>query len=217
MSYKIFIVVILALLSIASQPTSAIADSVDPEQGGTSVTWEPIETGPTSNDVYVDENGDVIPLDSEGMPLDNPDGYASSADQPPNQNPALGEAAPNAEQLGIGPCTPESGVDNPHRSSTGVAASGHGWWKQGTCENDEAKVYNCLYRFWTSDELWHKQACSDVKTLKPGGGSSNRTVARKDCKSTKSKLWRNHVDVDVINEWDTAEKPMRQATVNCHT
>jgi hypothetical protein len=26
--------------------------------------------------------------------------------------------------------------------------------------------------------------------------------------------WRNHVDVDVIGEWDTAEKPMRQADVD---
>ena len=218
MSLKPFFAVTLTFLVMTIQSTVALADTVDsPTEDDISVTWEPIETGPASGDVYVDMKGDIIPLDSNGLPLDNPEGYGSTPDDAPDANPATGEAAPDSGQLGIGPCTPGSELDNPHRSSTGVTASGHGWWKQGTCKNDRAKVYNCLYRYWTSNKLWHQQACSDVKTLKPGGGSTHRTVARKDCKSTTSKMWRNHVDVDVVNEWDTAEKPMRQATIKCHT
>ncbi|MDX3382826.1 hypothetical protein PV682_15305 [Streptomyces niveiscabiei] len=46
-----------------------------------------------------------------------------------------------AQRLG---CTPVSGRDNPHRSGTGVAVSGHGWWDKGTCDNDRADVYNCI-------------------------------------------------------------------------
>lgn len=111
-------------------------------------------------------------------------------------------------------CTPVSGRDNPHRSSTGVAVSGHGWWDKGTCSNNRANVYNCLYE-WYTDNTWRQKACSPVKELAPGGGSSNRTVARKDCGDTQYTSWRNHVDVDVIGEIDTSEWPYNQANVYC--
>ncbi|EFL12802.1 predicted protein [Streptomyces sp. C] len=95
-----------------------------------------------------------------------------------------------------------------------MAASGHGWWEKGNCNSDRAKVFNCLYE-WYTDNTWRQQACSDTKTLKPGGGSVQRTVARRDCRDTQRTSWRNHVDVDVIDEIDTGEKPMNQAEVNC--
>lgn len=110
-------------------------------------------------------------------------------------------------------CTPVSGRDNPH--VTGGDASGHGWWGKGNCKNDYADVYNCLYEYYT-DVYWYKKACSPTKKLKPYGGSTWRTNARKKCNS-ESKLisWRNHVDVNVIDEPDTAEKPMNQAAIKC--
>jgi hypothetical protein len=111
-------------------------------------------------------------------------------------------------------CTPDSGRDNPHRSGTGVAVSGHGWWSKGTCKDDYAKVYNCLYE-WYTDNTWRRKACSPVKKLKPGGGSTHRTAARHDCTNTELTSWRNHVDVDVMGENDTGEQPMRQAEVRC--
>ncbi|MFW6641384.1 hypothetical protein ACOALZ_15235 [Nocardiopsis algeriensis] len=111
-------------------------------------------------------------------------------------------------------CTPVSGRDNPHRSSTGVAVSGHGWWNKGNCDNDRARVYNCLYE-WYTDNTWRQKACSPKETLKPGGGSTHRTVARRNCDNTVPTSWRNHVDVDVIGEADTSEWPYRQADVNC--
>lgn len=99
-----------------------------------------------------------------------------------------------------------SGRDNPHRSSTGVAVSGHGWWDKGTCSNDRADAYNCLYE-WYMDNTWRQKACSSTVRLAPGGGSANRTTARRDCGDTQLTSWRNHVDVDVVDEIDTSEQP----------
>ncbi|WP_449066272.1 hypothetical protein [Planomonospora algeriensis] len=141
--------------------------------------------GSDSTAVYLDSSGRVIPMSPS---------TASSA--------AL-----------IG-CTPVSGRDNPHRSRTGIAASGHGWWKKGNCSNNRAKVSNCLYE-WYTDNSWRQKACSEIKTLRPYTGSGDRTVARKDCDGTAVTSWRNHVDVDVIGEIDTGEKPMNQANVAC--
>ncbi|GGW13503.1 hypothetical protein GCM10018980_70790 [Streptomyces capoamus] len=139
--------------------------------------------------VYLDENGQVLPIE--------------------NPTEADSEVAPAAA------CTPVSGRDNPHRSATGVAVSGHGWWGKGTCTKDLAKVYNCLYE-WYTDNTWRRKACSKTETLKPGtGGSSHRTAARHNCTNTSAASWRNHVDVDVIGEGDTGERPYRQADVAC--
>jgi hypothetical protein len=66
-----------------------------------------------------------------------------------------------------------------------------------------------------TDNSWRQKACSPTKELKPGGGSSNRTVARRDCGDTQRTSWRNHVDVDVIGEIDTGERPANQADVDC--
>ena len=54
-----------------------------------------------------------------------------------------------------------------------------------------------------------------MKRLLPGGGSTQRTVARRDCDTTALTSWRNHVDVEVVGEWDTGETPYRQADVYC--
>lgn len=119
--------------------------------------------------------------------------------------------APEADGLR---CTPVSGRDNPHVSENRIDMSGHGWWKRGNCSNNRAKVFNCVYEYFT-DHTWRQQACSPTKELKPGGGSSNRTVARIKCRTFQETSWRNHVEVDVIDELDTAEKPMNQATAAC--
>lgn len=112
-------------------------------------------------------------------------------------------------------CTPYSGVDNSHYSSGDV--SGHGWWDRGNCGSSvsTATVYNCLYEYYT-DATWRRKACSPKKTLKPGGGSVQRTVARARCNPTSAYIsWRNHVDVDVNGKADTPEEPYKQANVVC--
>jgi hypothetical protein len=109
-------------------------------------------------------------------------------------------------------CTPGSGRDNPHYTAPDV--SGHGWWTKRNCSGSTATVYNCLYEYYT-DDAWRQKACSP-KALKPGGGSAQRTNARVTCNSTGETISRrNHVDVDVNGENDTAEEPYNQADVNC--
>lgn len=155
---------------------------------------------PAKPDVYVDEQGKRLPLDEFGMPINRPESAASPDDA--------------ASKAAIA-CTPKSGADNPHRSSSGFAASGHGWWTKGSCDNNKADVYNCLFEQGLND-VWYRRDCSETRRLKPGGGAGNRTTARRGCDTVAQREWRNHVDVDVVSEYDTADKPMRQARVNCH-
>ena len=109
-------------------------------------------------------------------------------------------------------CTPVSGRDNPHYSSPDV--SGHGWWDKGTCTGNQADVYNCLYEYYT-DGYWYRKNCSAKVRVYAGGGSGNRSTARNTCADLSYTSWRNHVDVDVVNESDTAEQPYNQADVAC--
>lgn len=118
----------------------------------------------------------------------------------------------NGEALAA--CTPDTGVDNPHRSGTGVAVSGHGWWNKGDCTGDTATVQTCLYEFYT-DGTWRRKACGENSNLKPGGGSARRVPARRDCDTTQMTSWRNHVDVDVNWEVDSGGVIYRQADVAC--
>ncbi|WP_239481458.1 hypothetical protein [Streptomyces sp. CS014] len=183
-------IAVLASLTIggaSAAPTTASDRDGDARPGAAVPGVAPSDSDTSA--VYLDSAGRVMDMDAAEE--------ASAARQP---------TAPG--------CTPASGRDNPHRSGTGVAASGHGWWKKGNCSNDRAKVFNCLYE-WFTDNTWWQKACSDTKTLKPGGGSTHRTAARRDCRGTQRTSWRNHVEVDVIGEIDTGEKPMNQAEVNC--
>jgi hypothetical protein len=82
------------------------------------------------------------------------------------------------------------------------------------CTGTLADVYNCLYEYYT-DGYYYKKNCSTKTRLKPGGGSSYRVTARNKCENTLPADWRNYVDVDVVNQSDTAEQPYNQASVNC--
>jgi hypothetical protein len=122
-------------------------------------------------------------------------------------------ATPGSGVVPLSACTPGSGRDDPHYSAPDV--SGHGWWTKGNCTGNTATVYNCLYEYYT-DGYYYRKACSPKKDLLPGGGSSQRTVARAACDSTGQLItWRNHVDVDVDGESDTAEEPYNQQNVYC--
>lgn len=111
-------------------------------------------------------------------------------------------------------CTPGSGRDEPHISSTAWAVSGHGWWTKGTCTASQADVYNCLYE-WYTDNSWRQKACSAHERIYAGGGSANRTDAHADCWTSDRTSWRNHVDVDVVGQSDTGEWPYTAATPPC--
>ncbi|WP_282695451.1 hypothetical protein [Streptomyces sp. CC208A] len=189
---KLRLTAIATLASLVIGGASVATTAASARDGDVSADTAVPGVAPSGSDasaVYLDGAGQVMDMDA----VDESDA--------PRHAAALG-------------CTPYSGRDNPHRSRTGVVASGHGWWDKGNCSNDRAKVFNCLYE-WYTDNTWRQQACSDTKTLKPGGGSVQRTVARRDCRDTRRTSRRNHVDVDVIGEIDTGEKPMNQAEVDC--
>lgn len=76
----------------------------------------------------------------------------------------------------------------------------------------------CLDQYVGKDRrgraVWEREGC-DKRKVTAGGGKNRETVTRIKCKSATPTAWRNHVDVDVDDEWDSPEKPMRQAKVNC--
>lgn len=146
-----------------------------------------IEPGAEATAVYLDQFGQVIPTTASG-----------------------------AATQGLW-CTPYSGRDNPHISSTIISPrtiSGHGWWNPGTCTKLTANVYNCLYEYY-DDNTWRQKVCSPTRKVYAGGGSSNRTAANITCSTSVLTSWRNHVDVDVINESDSAEFPFNGENVTC--
>lgn len=185
-------------LAIAVTPSlAAFGSSVDKAEAVTVAVPGVAPSGDLSDAVYVSMDGERLGTAAE-LGLGDP--YADTQDLGTHASPAA-----------FG-CTPVSGRDDPHVTSGD--ASGHGWWKKGTCKNDRADVLNCLYE-WYTDRSWRMKKCSAVETLKPYGGSSYRTNARIKCSTTHPTSWRNHVNVDVKWEVDTNEIPFNQEEINC--
>jgi hypothetical protein len=174
-------------LAVALLSTGASAVASPPASDPSPVAARPGLAPAGAGGAYLDQKGDVLSM--RGADADRVAGSA-----------LLG-------------CTPGNGADNPHYTAPDV--SGHGTYVKGTCSNNTAKVYNCLYE-WYTDNTWRQKACSSTVTVTAGGGSGNRSNARHACDSTSQTIsWRNHEDVDVIGEIDTGDNPYRQANVNC--
>lgn len=191
---------ILAASVVLISPSVAVADSVGTATGPQASYADavpglaPAEASATA--VYLDERGRQI-----SSPGGRPQAFDSDAQSSGVQAAAFG-------------CTPESRPDNPHYTAPDV--SGHGAWRIGNCAGaTHADVFNCLYEYFT-DNTWRRIQCSVLRTLRPYTGSGDRTNARKRCVSTVPSIsWRNHVDVDVHGQVDTADVPYRQAVVRC--
>jgi hypothetical protein len=170
------------IAGLMAAPASASTDATEVRSVATSVASKDAvpaiaPPGADKTAVYLDSAGRVIPA------TNGPSAVSDTA------------------QIG---CTPISRTDEPHYSGGDV--SGHGWWNKGDCSNNRADVYNCLYEYY-NDGTWRQKACSSTKRVYAGGGSANRTVARAACDKTYLTSWRNHVDVDVVDEIDTGEQP----------
>lgn len=117
-------------LAVAPLALATVSASVDVDEG--SGSGDPAATpgvAPRGMDVagvYLDQEGRPMEVDRLGQPVDDEVNAATSS------------------ASAVGPCTPVSGRDNPHRSSTGIAVSGHGWWDRGDCDGSRADVMNCL-------------------------------------------------------------------------
>ncbi|MFF4325848.1 hypothetical protein ACFYZT_04970 [Streptomyces sp. NPDC001591] len=128
---KLRLAVIAALASLLIGGASAATTAASARDGDTSAGTAVPGVAPSGSDasaVYLDGAGRVIDMD------------------------AVDDSGTTRHAAALG-CTPVSGRDNPHRSSTGVTASGHGWWQKENCSNDRAKVFTCLYE-WYTDNTW---------------------------------------------------------------
>jgi hypothetical protein len=124
-----------------------------------------------------------------------------------------GQVGDQSPMAAASSCTPYTGVDNPHRSSTGFAVSGHGWWNKGTCSNNYAYVTVWLLEYY-SDGTWRQKAYNRQK-IRTYSSSGQRVTARRDCSNSTYTGWMNLVDVDVVDESDDATRYYRIANVYC--
>lgn len=155
---------------------------------------EPAES--TADVVYLDQSGQAASPERIAQE------YLSATDDEPGPPPA---------QARIG-CTPVTNPDFPHYSSGDVSA--HGTWGLGTCSAETAHVVNCLYQYYT-DGSYRLMKCGERVQIKPGTGRGFRSNARIACSSRDNTSWRNHVNVDVDGQIDTAEVPYKQNIVDC--
>ncbi|MEQ4301358.1 hypothetical protein ABNF97_08195 [Plantactinospora sp. B6F1] len=175
-------------LAVALLSTGASAVASPPASDPSRAAARPGLAPAGAGGTYLDEEGNVLSMRGQDVDL----------------------VAGSALLLG---CTPGNGADNPHYTAPDV--SGHGTYVKGTCTNNTANVYNCLYE-WYTDGTWRRKSCSSTVTVTAGGGAGNRSNARHVCHSTSQFIsWRNHEDVDVIGEIDDSNQPYRQAEVYC--
>ena len=107
-------------------------------------------------------------------------------------------------------CNYETKGDNPHLSSTGFAASAHGWWldhSDGDCpEYADVEVWLqaklCYYIDSEPQYCWWDTVDRNEERIRAGGGSGRRTTARHDCVSNQTVAYRSIVDVDLVGTWD---------------
>lgn len=94
-------------------------------------------------------------------------------------------------------CSATTRGDNVHRSSTGFAASGHGWWVNVNCSATQADVTVQLQQYY-SDGVWRNRGSAGAERVYSGGGSGNRANARAVCADSRTTGWRSVVDVDLV-------------------
>ena len=134
----------------------------------------------------------AAPLDERPEPAPAPVDELARFDS--NSSARLSTAGTDEAAAAI--CTFYTKGDYAHRSSTGFAASAHGWWTNVNCRTSSAKVTVWLQQYY-SDGVWRTKA-TGTGTWAPGGGAGNRTTARALCADSRSTGWRSVVDVDLV-------------------
>lgn len=102
-------------------------------------------------------------------------------------------------------CFFETAGDYVHVSSSAFEASGHGWWVNGDCETATAVVTVQLEEYY-SDGSWRKVGTVGKKTVRSGGGSSDRSTGRAGCTGSATVSWRSVIDVDLVGLADDPDK-----------
>ena len=119
--------------------------------------------------------------------------------------PYNGAASPLTQSgvITAGTCGYTQNTDDPHLSSTGFAASVHGWWEtaSGICPA-KATVTMYLQAWYCNDypySCYWATLTVDQADVYEGGGSGNRATARWNCANSNEVGWRGYVDVDLDN------------------
>ncbi len=105
-------------------------------------------------------------------------------------------------------CFYDSNGDSVHRSASGFAASGHGWWEDpfNTCPPGTKAVVTIQLQEQGTDGVWRNAGSPGQATVYAGGGSANRATGRVDCVNDMETLWRSVVDVDLVGIADPPDK-----------
>ena len=121
-------------------------------------------------------------------------------------------------------CNYETKGDYPHLSSTGFAASAHGWWvdkSPGECPEEAVvtvtlQAWMCTY-FGTDGKScsWNTLGSPVKKRIRAGGGAGRRTTARHDCASSRTVSYRSIIDVNLVGIWDGPRKLYMHKNVDC--
>lgn len=112
-----------------------------------------------------------------------------------------------------GTCNYETKGDYSHMSSTGWAASAHGWWLEyGGCPSTAwVTVYLQAWYCTNGSGCWWQTIATGRQQVVPGGGSGNRATARHDCSSSTWVTYRSIVDVDLVGVVDPPDQLVTQA------
>lgn len=153
-------------------------------------------------------------------PQQSPDGEFLSAEAEAsisNERSAPANPSPSSPNTSLIGCTPATGGDYPHISSTGWAVSAHGWWNKGTCSGTTAHVTVRLYEWYTNGSSggWVFKAKGGPTQRKRYDSGGGRVTARKDCEASTQTDWLNVVDVDVDGQIDSSNVLEKKRTVPC--
>ena len=136
-------------------------------------------------------SGAAVPADAPAVPAVAPASASASG--------ATQHAAPKDV------CYFETAGDYVHVSSSAHEASGHGWWVNVDCETTTAVVTVQLEEYY-SDGSWRKVGTVGKKTVRSGGGSSDRSTGRAACTGSGTASWRSVIDVDLVGLPDDPDK-----------
>lgn len=194
------------LLTVLGTPAAAFGSPDDPSTAQPAVA--PTDAQPPDSNVS-DSGTALIPTADAAVALDDP-ATAHPAVAPAGANPP--------DSTGVSPadyyCEFLTRYDQVHYSSTAGDVSVHGWWDNVDCPaGTKAKVTTYLQEYY-SDGSWRTKN-TGAKTVYAGGGSANRSNARRTCSGSATVSWRGEVDVDLINISDS-NNIGRTPTYNLH-
>lgn len=188
---RFFCVAVVALLALTGFTTSAGASASSPQPA-----VAPAGSGSSDANVSV-EGTAVVPSDATAAPLDDPATAHPAVAPASAQEPATGGVSP-ADYY----CEFLTRYDDVHHPAGSNYVSGHGWWDNVDCPAGTKAVVKTWIQEYYSDGSWRTKDTGS-KTVYSGGGSANRSNARRTCDRYVTVSWRSEVDVDLVGISDT--------------